>query len=404
VNADPARYALLYYETQNLGDEIQSVAARQFLPHIDLLIDRDQLNRLPDGAQGNYRVILNGWHSGRPENWPPSSSLTPLPVSIHLSNMPNRTTGIRAVEALLSGESLDYFRNHAPIGARDHATLERLRAKGIDAYFSGCLTLTLGDGQGRTRGDYVCAVDLPPRVLEALRARTRSRVVMTTHRDGTTTPSAARARRAERLLSLYAQARSVVTSRLHCALPCLAFGTPVLLVTSSRDVDRFTGLDQLLHHCSPDDFLSGNVAFDADHPPENSDQHLQLREALARQASAFVSSKATTGVSAHPFAPDADIENLIGIEQSFARLEEEVLPLRRFHRQLRAGRDYSGYKPEHFLRELAKAHRAAGDLEEAKRLLETALALRPDNPQLLKALEAVMSEMRLRQPQAPLTP
>jgi len=227
---------------------------------------------------------------------------------------------------------------------------------------------------------------------------------VTTHQDGTTTPSAARARRAERLLSLYAQARSVVTSRLHCALPCLAFGTPVLLVTSSRDTDRFTGLDQLLHHCSPDDFLSGNVVFDADHPLENSDQHLQLREALARQANMFVSSTANTGLSAHPFAPDTDIENLIGIEQSFARKEEESRSLQRFHRQFRPGRDYSRHQPEHFLRELARAHKVAGDLEEAKRLLEIALASKPNNPGLMKDFEAVVSEMRRRQLQGPLTP
>jgi len=397
ATAGPARYALLCYETQNLGDEIQSVAARQFLPQIDLLVDRDRLNRLPEGAQGNYKIILNGWHTRHPENWPPAPSLIPLPVSIHLSSEPKPGTGVRASEALLSGESLEFLRSHAPIGARDHATLQRLRAEGIDAYFSACLTLTLGDGQPRPRGDYICAVDLPPRVLEALRARSRSRVVMTTHRDAATRPFAARMRRAERLLSLYAQARSVVTSRLHCTLPCLALGTPVLLVKPLRETDRFTGFEQMLRGCSLDEFLNGEVAFDADNPPENSERYLKWREELMRTANTFASSTAEpSAATLHPFRPDTDVENLIGIEESFARKEAELVSLQRFQRRFCSGRDYSKHQRLHFLRDLANAHEAADDLEEAKRLLEIALAERPGHPEITKYLEKLENGIRRR--------
>lgn len=36
------------------------------------------------------------------------------------------------------------MKKHQPIGARDIKTMEMMRAHGIDSYFSGCLTLTLG--------------------------------------------------------------------------------------------------------------------------------------------------------------------------------------------------------------------------------------------------------------------
>ena len=36
------KYGLLYYkDTVNIGDDIQTYAARRFLPHIDYYIDRE---------------------------------------------------------------------------------------------------------------------------------------------------------------------------------------------------------------------------------------------------------------------------------------------------------------------------------------------------------------------------
>lgn len=37
------KFALLNYSTENIGDEVQSIAARRFLPRIDEYVDRDKL-------------------------------------------------------------------------------------------------------------------------------------------------------------------------------------------------------------------------------------------------------------------------------------------------------------------------------------------------------------------------
>ena len=37
------KYALYKYSTENVGDEIQSIAARRFLPRVDYYIDRDRI-------------------------------------------------------------------------------------------------------------------------------------------------------------------------------------------------------------------------------------------------------------------------------------------------------------------------------------------------------------------------
>ena len=73
---------------------------------------------------------------------------------------------------LLEGAGGDYLRAHArirPIGARDLSTRDRLREKGIDAYFSGCLTMTFQPFANVAKGDAVIAVDLDKTELDQLR-------------------------------------------------------------------------------------------------------------------------------------------------------------------------------------------------------------------------------------------
>ncbi len=389
-----ARHALLSYGTSNLSDEIQSVAARQFLPSVDLLIDRDHLHRLPATAE-RHKIILNGWHTRHPENWPPSPALDPLMVSLHLSNQmnPANRSGRRPAEALLEGESLAYLRAHAPIGARDTWTMALLREKGIDSYFSGCVTLTLGAGAATARGDYVCAVDLAEPVLKRLRAR--GRIVVTTHADATPAPFAERVLRAERLLSLYAQARCVVTSRLHAALPCLALGTPVLLVLSAKDPYRFDGLKELMRHCAPEEFPPGD--FDVNDPPPNGDAYLAYRHALIRTINAFIDPAAAPDIVPHPFTPNTDIAALIAVEQSLALKEAAAARARRTFRQtFKPGADYSQFSRADFLKDLARVHQGLGDLAEAKRLLEAALAERPGDDTIRRRLDQVLAELSRR--------
>src|SRR5205085_10361521 len=56
---------------------------------------------------------------------------------------------------------------------------------------------------------------------------------------------------AEDFLKKYATAKLVVTSRLHCALPCLAFGTPVIFIhfgfKNEYDSCRLEGVTNLFN-------------------------------------------------------------------------------------------------------------------------------------------------------------
>jgi len=61
-------------------------------------------------------------------------SVIPIFVSFHL-NKPS----------LLNDNVVTYLKTHEPIGCRDWTTVYMLKSKGIKAFFSGCLTMTIGD-------------------------------------------------------------------------------------------------------------------------------------------------------------------------------------------------------------------------------------------------------------------
>lgn len=243
-------YAALSYSTKNVGDEIQSIAAMQFLPRVDLFLDRDNLNNVD--ITKTTKLILNGWFMGQPKNWPPKSLILPLFISFHLTHKND------SLRTILSSENINYLRTYQPIGCRDYWTMNALKKHNIDSYFSGCLTLTLKK-PNVPKTDKIYFVDsfvqlneneankIIKTISTTIPERYAENVEIINHWD-TKGMSVIEDKfnKANKLLSKYASAKLVITSRLHCALPCLAFGTPVYFVDigylTKEDRNRFGGL------------------------------------------------------------------------------------------------------------------------------------------------------------------
>jgi hypothetical protein len=284
----PRYAALSYVGTDNLGDEIQTIAACRFLPRIDAWVDRERLDEF--SSRTPHKIILNGWFLHRPEHWPPSGDLHPLITSFHLTREVHPGYNERMLPpsaTVLAPVGIEYLRRFEPIGARDLDTLERLEAVGLDAYFSGCLTLTLRPPGSVSRGSQVYAVDVADDIVVCLTRRHDEPITRLTHADAELAGHD-RFERAEALLGRYASAKAVVTSGLHCALPCLALGTPVLFVEAAPDAYRFSGLRDLLHRASAAEILAGKCDFDISDPPRNGDRWRRLRDGLETTCRDFV--------------------------------------------------------------------------------------------------------------------
>jgi hypothetical protein len=290
---------LSYPGIENLGDGMQSRAARRFLPQVDQFIERERL--ATQQHAGPVRLILNGWFMHNADQWPPNPSIDPLLISMHFVEPPQpRIKRWKKFHRhhMLSGPGRDFLRQHGPVGARDLVTYEALMAQDIPAYHSGCLTLTLTHQCEGPRGDYLVACDLAPGELAALHRMAAGReVIEVTHLGGELLDQVGQDAAVDRLLDLYAGAAAVVTTRIHAAMPCLAIGTPVLLVHPRKPARRIADVALLMHHCDEASLHRGTVDFDFAAPPPNPDRHLVLAQDLAARVRAFTGFDSQTAAS-----------------------------------------------------------------------------------------------------------
>lgn len=335
----------------NIGDYIQSLAALQFISDRDyLFLNREALNEYEGES---LKMILNGWFMHKPQNWPPAKNIHPLFISFHLNN------SVR--EQMKTPENIRYFKAHEPIGCRDTSTQQFLQANDVDAYYSGCLTLTLGRTYKlQKRSDTIYIVDpivdhysverpamkemLPYLCTLALHFFTLKKIgkkyiewnpgsgfinkenlkylikllrfyrtfknvisrdvmlkatyITHFHKVEKYPDDPSRFALAKDLLYKYASAQYIITSRIHCALPCLGLGTPVIYVNNVDENDisqcRFGGLGDLfqlavvsINKCKVFSFPYPGV-LKLDSILKNSDKYQILEKKLWETCSAFV--------------------------------------------------------------------------------------------------------------------
>ena len=150
--------------TYNVGDYVQSIAAAQFLDEFQF-VARDDLDKVFE----EKTLIMNGWHTHKPGNFPPSEFIKPLLISFHLNaNI--------ADEVLNNANAINFFKKNEPIGCRDIYTKNKLSSFGIDAYFSGCLTLTLKETYKHEPKNKILLVDpifnanYPKKIFKSLKS------------------------------------------------------------------------------------------------------------------------------------------------------------------------------------------------------------------------------------------
>jgi hypothetical protein len=228
-----------YPSSTNIGDDIQTLAAIGLLGECNL-IDRDKLRVFG----GSGKLILNGWWTHDPINaWPPPPQLDCLPISIHVTEKAKQR--FSNYKAWFKGKK---------VLARDESTNIFFKSLGIDSEFGGCLTLTFPRRQPKERkGIYL--VDVPG-IIYPDGERITHNISPTLKND-----SQYRQKVAKELLSKYQNAELVITSRLHCALPCAAFGTPVVVVNNGP---RYTGMERFftIYNGNLDESIGKALSFD----------------------------------------------------------------------------------------------------------------------------------------------
>lgn len=285
------KYGLIYYKnTENLGDDILSYAAKRFLPRVDYWIDREAMDVFVPEETEAVAAILNGWYLHKSYAFPPSPYIEPLFVGIHF----NYDCKIFGDYSYLEGYPSKYLKQKGPIGCRDTNTMQVLQNNQIDAYLSRCLTMTLEPFADVEKNHKVVLVDVPQEVENYVRQNLvpDENVVCKTHNLSSEEIGwdwERREARVEEYLRFYQGAKVIITTRLHCALPALALGTPVVLVGRYDDdfYDRLVDYVEYLNCFDLNSILEGRADQVICNPVENKSIKV-VRDKLIETCKMFV--------------------------------------------------------------------------------------------------------------------
>ena len=291
--------------TYNAGDFIQTLAVRQALEAVgapcggDLFVPRDEL-ALYRGEP--VRCVMQGWFSETRTFWP-SPAIRPIFIGTHFT-----VDAADCVMRLL--RRAPEINRTVEIGCRDLSTLAFCRKVGIRSYLSRCLTLTFPARTVVPSDGETLLVDVPDEYLPRLPASVREHAVRLVQRELTgdvisTGYSPARQMEigGERLSHYRQRARMVVTTAIHVAMPCLAFGIPTVFIEGpqGRDPTRYSALSGIVPINSREDLLSGKVDFDPSAPDISELKKLllaNLRMSIAAECGESVDSSALEDVRA----------------------------------------------------------------------------------------------------------
>ena len=243
---DTNKFALFKYnKSNNIGDYIQSIAIKQYLPYVNDYIDRDNLSNYNN--YDNINLILAGWfcHSNgctnnyyknskmcvcdidNNINWPPSKNINPLFISFNISN-----------NNML--KYLDYIKKYEPIGCRDMETLNKLKRNNIEGYFSSCATLTLKKNHYIQQINQILVIDVSKEIAQKyINNDNNQKIIYDTNVFSCNIIEQLSEDKkfeiAEETLLKIQKSKLVITSRLHILSPCLAYDIPVIFIDINDD-------------------------------------------------------------------------------------------------------------------------------------------------------------------------
>lgn len=243
----------------NIGDVLQGMEAAKFLDEDAMAVDREKLSCMDEEHPGF--LLATGWFMHDYNFFPPPPNIKPFYISIHVANS----------DFLRQLHIREHFRKYGPIGCRDKKTLQLFLGWGIPAYYSGCLTIT-ANALSTINDDYketIALVDnmdhpVPEVVLNKIENLLNKKLKRFSHDPiDVSLPfeeyvSSSEARM-QSLLNLYCSSSLVITTKIHCALPCLGMGANVVLIHPNPSDPRLQTVKKFMKIISYAELLKSNT-------------------------------------------------------------------------------------------------------------------------------------------------
>jgi hypothetical protein len=267
----------------NIGDPIQSLAIENIYRKMEgdrniLLINRDDIS-IYSGEP--CCLVMQAWFGHYADTFPLpwSDKIKPIFIGFHLSTINDTREKFIAEKIHLKMKPFE------PIGCRDRNTMRFLQKLGLEAYFSGCMTLTFDARNNAPKNGKIFVVDLTKKAMKRLPKKIKdiadTSITHFYYWDNYPVSwegALELEQEARKILDRYRdEARLVVTSKIHVAMPCVALRIPVIFIHEDADNERFDVLHGILPIYHPRDM----VWLDWNPKPVNIDK---LKNAIIKNA------------------------------------------------------------------------------------------------------------------------
>ena len=239
------KFANIKYTKRNgrltIGDDIQLLAIESMYRQIG--VDYDEVVRIEFCELSSY----DGEYVILPISFPFISYSNAAYVTMFSHKIIPVFLGVCMLTSTFQQEEIDYLKRFSPIGCRDMHTFRTMQKLGIPAYLNGCMTLTFPRVKSNLDDcKKIYCIDVPEEIKNNIPEKLLADCVFVSHTfymsDLEITPE----EKAKEMYTEYVEnAKMVITTRMHAALPCAAAGIPVVLL---KDVFsyRFAGIDKIV--------------------------------------------------------------------------------------------------------------------------------------------------------------
>lgn len=239
----------------NYGDNVQTLALDTIITEMfpkEQIVDIN-IYDLPMYAGDEYVLLpinANFWTCDELYFLPASDKIIPVFTAVSFQIPPT------------SPKAITYLKKWEPIGCRDYETLMMMRDLGIESYLNGCVTLTLPKREVEPKQKKIFLVGLSDKVVEKLPdeilkyAEVVDQIVY--YDDDWSGRAEITDNKAKQLYKRYHdEATMIITSKLHCASPCMAMGIPTIIIREKKSC-RFEWINKLTEVYTIDDMQNIN--------------------------------------------------------------------------------------------------------------------------------------------------
>lgn len=223
---------LKYNHSDNIGDNIQTLVSKSILEQLNFEVEYLNQEDLNKDNKFKKKFFVNGFFCFNDYGhiFPFNENIQPFFSNLHIELDYNKEQ-ILEKKFFSKKKNLEYFKKFEPIGCRDEESKNILKKYGIKAKNNECITFLLErrSKEEEENAKKIIFVDIDEFVPVPKKMKKNSEYMTHFLSSAQIYDNEDKLNISKKILNYYKKnAKIIITSKFHCAVPCIAMGIPVI--------------------------------------------------------------------------------------------------------------------------------------------------------------------------------